>query len=127
MKKYIFIGLFFFLATSANAETYTATVKRVIDGDTVETHLLIDTYFKLHMDVTIRLARINCPEVTGEEKTKGLKVKTLVTSKLPVGTKIALSSLKKDKYGRTVAELAFDGINLNDFLLQGGFCEEYVE
>lgn len=106
---------------------YKATVVKVIDGDTLQ--LNIDLGFAItYNDQKVRLARINCPEVSTEE---GLKVKEIVTNFL-LNKTVIINTTKdtKDKYGRYLAEVnVVDNsgkiINLNDYLLTNNYAVKY--
>jgi micrococcal nuclease len=105
--------------------TYKALVVGVYDGDTitVDIDLGMDTWKK---NVKLRLARIDTPEVRGEEKEEGKRVRDYVrTTILDKEVVIKTSKDKTGKYGRYIAEVLIDGMNLNDHLLELGMATEY--
>jgi len=108
---------------------YKAKLIRVIDGDTIVCD--IDLGFGIWMkDEHVRFARIDCPETRTrdlEEKAKGLVSKEFVEFILGTSTTLVLKTLKdKGKYGRYVAEIIVDDVNLNDLLVQESLAE-YVK
>jgi micrococcal nuclease len=112
-----------------NLYTYTATVLRIIDGDTVE--LLIDLGFTIHWKSACRFYGINTPELnsTNEmDKIKAQAAKLMVMDKLPIGSKILIQSKDLDKYGRPLVEIYYGkgyGINLNDQLVKEKLAVTY--
>ena len=114
---------------------YRAVVKRVYqedatsavyDADTI--HVLIDHGFKVFTERTIRLARINAPELRGEERVAGLIARDVVRDMIL--NKEVILHTKKDttgSYARYLAEVFIDGVNLNDYLLDNGYAKLYKE
>lgn len=112
---------------------YRAEVQSVYDGDTCT--LDIDLGLGVwQRGEKIRLARINTPELRGEERPQGLLAADFVRDLLmpdgQLGKEIWISTEKdkKGKYGRYVAEIwleVADGeiINLNDALVEAGHAE----
>jgi micrococcal nuclease len=105
--------------------TYKALVVGVYDGDTitVDIDLGMDTWKK---NVKLRLARIDTPELRGEEKESGKRVRdyvrvTILNKEVVVKT----SKDKTGKYGRYIAEVLIDDMNLNDHLLELNMATEY--
>lgn len=80
---------------------YSAEIVRVYDGDTI--YVDIDLGFRTWLrDEPLRLWGVDTPEVRGDEKAEGLKVRDLVASWLPVGSEVLLRTLKdKDGDDRT--------------------------
>lgn len=74
---------------------YAATLLRVVDGDTID--LDVDLGFNIHQKMRIRLMDIDTPEIRGEEKVKGLKVKDLVEELCKDAESIVLESIKGKK------------------------------
>lgn len=101
---------------------YKATVTKVKDGDTLV--LDIDVGFSIiYRNQVVRLARINTPETNTIE---GLTVKDVVT-KLLVDKSVVVKTIKdkKDKYGRYLAEVYVDDLNINDYLLENNYATKY--
>jgi endonuclease YncB( thermonuclease family) len=98
---------------------YKATLVRVVDGDTLI--LLVDLGFKVYKEITVRLARINAPEMStlAGKTSKEFLINALKT----FNTKITVSSTKLDCYGRSIAEvyvtnnISPDVHNLSDLMV----------
>jgi len=104
---------------------YKAFVTGVYDGDTitVDIDLGMDTW---KMNVKMRLARIDTPEMRGAEKEAGKVVRDYVRGMLL--NKDVVIKTEKDKtgkYGRYLAEVFIDDMNVNDHLLEEGMATEY--
>lgn len=98
---------------------------RVIDGDTVE--LEADLGFRLAYKDCFRLARINAPE---RYKPGGAEAKAHLERLLSGGIS-RLQTIKKDKYGRWLAEVhvPVDGgvLNVSDAMHRDGHAISYIE
>ncbi|WP_117161638.1 thermonuclease family protein [Paraliobacillus sp. X-1268] len=119
------------LQTDLNRETQTdsdlpsATVDRVVDGDTV--HIILDGE-----EESVRLLLVDTPETKhpnlpvqpyGEQASKFAK------EKLTEGTQIQLEydGPKRDKYDRLLAYIWIDGELFNEMLLEEGFARYAYE
>ncbi len=103
---------------------YKAIVVKVYDGDTVTVD--IDLGFHMWMKKqSIRLYGIDTPELRGESRERGLVVRDFVQG-LILNKVITLHSFKdkKGKYGRWLAIIYIDGVNLNDLLVSIGYATE---
>jgi endonuclease YncB( thermonuclease family) len=103
---------------------YRATVERVVDGDTA--HFKIDLGLDLSTRMTIRLARLNTPELPTAE---GSAARDYLARRLKEG-EIILRTLKdrREKYGRYLGEVDVVGPdsirrNVNDELVEKGFAK----
>ena len=110
--------------------TYTITLDRVIDGDTVDA--MIDLGFDVHVKKRIRFMGINTPESRTrdlEEKARGLAAKDRVKELLEECNCITLQSHGSGKYGRCLGELFIElndeTVNLNQLLISEGHAVEY--
>jgi len=101
---------------------YKAKVVRWVDGDTLL--CLIDLGFYTHKEERLRLARIDTPELRGEEKEEGKKVKAIVIERYPVGTELYVESKRRDRYGRFIAELFHGEENISQWLIDNGHAKE---
>lgn len=98
-----------------------ATVKRVIDGDSIAVQL--DLGWKIYYNTTIRVAGMDAPELNTDQ---GKLAREYVTGLLPAGTIVTVVSHSLDKYGRVLgAVLLPDGTNLTELLISQGFAIEY--
>jgi len=115
---------------------YLAKVISVLDGDTLK--LDIDLGFRCHIFETVRLARIDTPEIVNfgldgvHDRAMGY-----VLQCCPPGSMCVVGITRQEKYGRWLAELffqpgEFDPLKilanprvLNDELVRGGFAKSY--
>lgn len=135
MRTVVFLFVFLFiLITTLNAHIgedgmyqYNARILRVIDGDTIK--LEIDLGFTIKMVEVVRLARVDTYEKRGEEKEKGLKAKKFVQDQFPALTRIIVTTTKKGKFGRYIAEVVrqVDGKNLSDMLIEAGHVKNLLD
>jgi len=107
---------------------YKANVIKVYDGDTITVNidLGLNVIFR---KVRIRLARINAPELRGEERSEGIKSRDFLR-KMILNKEITLQTIKdrKGKYGRYLGEVWIRDkennlINVNDLLVEKGFAK----
>lgn len=82
--------------------TVPATVRRVVDGDTVE--LELDLGWHITYIARCRVAGINAPELNTPE---GQRSKAYADTLMPVGTAVTFISHSLDKYGRPLGEILF--------------------
>lgn len=109
--------------------TYKALCTKVVDGDTID--LEVDLGFGSFIRERFRLSRINAPETYGiskesEEYKAGLLSKTrlqeLIENKQVI---IKTEKDRREKYGRYLAEVFINDLNINDLLLQEGLAQKY--
>jgi endonuclease YncB( thermonuclease family) len=96
---------------------FTGQVVGIIDGDTIDV---------LHNGQAerIRLNGIDCPE---KKQPYGTKAKQF-TSSLVFGKQVTVKPLKKDRHGRTVADVLLpDGTNVSHELVKAGFAWWYKQ
>ena len=108
-----------------NLYYYRADVISVYDGDTCTMNIDLGLGTWLHKE-KIRLARINAPELRGDERPEGLRARDFLRDKID-GKQVLISTLKdkKGKYGRYIADIWIAGsnddyINVNDELVNAG-------
>ena len=107
---------------------YKATIRRVVDGDTVD--VTLDLGFNIMYNSRIRLLGIDTPESRTrdlEEKKRGLAAKDRVKELCPVGSSVILKTTKdgRGKFGRILGEIFVDDINVNQQLVSEGHAVEY--
>lgn len=102
---------------------YNAKITRVVDGDTA--YALVDLGFNVSISADLRFYGINAPEVHGATKDAGLKSKARL-QELIEGKDVTIDSKKLDKYGRTVAIVYLNGVNINDQMVKEGFAVPYM-
>jgi len=112
-----------------NVYYYKAHVIEVYDADTITVRL--DLGLRINVQEKLRLARINAPEIRGEERPEGLVARDRLRE-LILDKDVVVQTIKdtKGKYGRYIAEIWMnDGeewINVNDLLVTE-LLAEYVE
>jgi endonuclease YncB( thermonuclease family) len=106
-------------ATKAELFTYAATLRRVIDGDTLVVALEVSP--GVFIEQTLRLRGLDCPEMSTPE---GKAAKRFVDALVAKTTAIVINTTKPDKYDRYLADvfLTIDSeeIFLNTMLLANG-------
>jgi len=105
--------------------TYKARCVSVYDGDSIT--LDIDLGFNHWMlNQKIRLFGINTPEIRGSERLSGLIARDRLRE-LIEGKDIILASHmdRAGKYGRWLATIYLDEININKLLLEEGLASVY--
>lgn len=138
-----FIATLLFLATFTTAQAeecgiyrYFAKVTKVYDADTITTDIDLGFHTWIHGE-KLRLFGIDAPElrsngnkiVSDEEKKQGIiardKLRELILNK-----KITVCTIKyktnnndkKGKYGRYLAIVFIEGMNVNDWLVENGYA-----
>ena len=91
----------------------TATVARVIDGDTII----------LNSGERVRLLGINSPEITHKEK-YSLEAKRYLKNLVENKT-VKLEEEGTDRYGRTLAYIFFENKNINKIMIENGLANLY--
>jgi micrococcal nuclease len=103
---------------------YRATVLRVVDGDTIDCRA--DLGFDVGMDMRLRLAGIDAPEMSTEA---GKAASRWLADKLHAGTEIIIKTQKdrREKFGRYLAEvfLPGDAISVNQAMVDAGMAKRY--
>ena len=107
---------------------YRATIRRVVDGDTVD--VTLDLGFNILYNSRIRLLGIDTPESRTrdlEEKARGLAAKDRVKELCPVGSSVTLKTTKdgRGKFGRILGEIFVGDINVNQQLVSEGHAVVY--
>lgn len=96
-------------------ESFSAKVVGVTDGDTIK--VLIGG----NKEIKVRLDSIDCPE---KDQPFGNKAKQ-ATSDLVFGKKVAIQKTGEDRYGRTLAFVVVDGVNVCEYLVENGWAWNY--
>lgn len=103
--------------------TYKAIITSVYDGDTVTADIDLGLSTWVHGE-KLRLSRINTPEVRGSEREQGLISRDWLRAQIQDKTVLIQTTKdKKGKYGRYLAEIYLDAININDQLVTEGLAE----
>ncbi|MFZ9973186.1 MAG: thermonuclease family protein [Vulcanococcus sp.] len=104
------------LQGAAEAQTLTATVISIGDGDTLRVR-------EANRTVNVRLACIDAPE--SSQAPFGTEARKQLQELAPVGSAVELRIKATDRYGRSVAELTRGGRNLNQALVALGAAFVY--
>ena len=111
----VLLVLVLVLAPPALAQT-TITIDRCYDGDTCTST----------DGEKIRLACIDTPELRGKRADPiPAKAARDYLNGLVAGEEVSIRRITKDRYGRTVAELSKDGVNIQEQLVDKGFASVY--
>jgi micrococcal nuclease len=109
--------------------TYKAAVVRIVDGDTIIVD--IDLGFEVWLrEQSIRMAKINAPEIRGVSREKGLGSKKFLEHIiLNKWVTIKTEKDRKGKYGRWIATVLLEEdnnlININAKMVAEGFASKY--
>ena len=114
MKRCLALLFLLYACTCAGAETFSAKVVTVMDGDTV-------TAMRDHKKITIRLAGIDAPE---KLQAYGNASRDALAA-LVLRKDVHVTSKAVDEYGRIVAVLQVGRINVNGEQLRRGMAWEY--
>lgn len=87
-------------ATKADLFTYRATIRKVIDGDTLDIAIVLAPGFT--RDLKLRLRGLDCPEIS---TAAGRAAKAFVDALLRPGDEVIVSTTKPDKYDRYLADV----------------------
>ena len=111
----LFLLLFLVLAAPALAQS-TITIQSCYDGDTCTST----------SGEKIRLACIDTPELKGKRADPiPAKAARDYLNGLIAGETVGIRRITKDRYGRTVAELSKNGINVQEHLVALGLAKVY--
>ena len=104
---------------------YKAHIKAVYDGDTVTA--VVDLGFLHYQEMKLRLYGIDTPEMRGEEREQGIIVRDIVRELiLDKEVEIHTKKDKQGKYGRYLATIILDEVNINDWLVENGHAKVYL-
>lgn len=102
---------------------YRATIKSVYDADTIRVDWDLGAGILLKNE-PLRLYGINAPEMRGDEREQGLISRDALRAKIPAGAEVIIKTVqdKKGKYGRYLAEIYLDDLNINKWLVDDGYA-----
>lgn len=103
---------------------YTATVIRIIDGDTLEA--AIDLGFGITYTRSCRIRGYDSPELNGPRHIEALKAQDILAMLMPVGSQFCIlaPSWSLDRYARVIGDwYTRDGTALRDLLPQDYLTE----
>jgi len=109
----------------------TALVTGVYDGDSITCDVvypITDNSYMVQKNVKVRIYGIDTPEVRHKNplhKAAGIRARVEVRSLL-LNQEVDLLILKDhDKYGRMLAYVEIDGVDISKYLLENGYAQEY--
>lgn len=102
---------------------YSATLIRIVDGDTLDVR--VDCGFRLYHDMRLRLAGINAPELKAANG-DGVDSRKWLSERVP-DSPFIIQTVKdrQEKYGRYLATIIVDGVNLNQQMVAEGKAVKY--
>ncbi len=105
---------------------YTATLVRVIDGDTIVVDVDLGMSTWKHK-VTLRILGIDTPEPRGKTKVAGDAATQRAIELIgPPGSPLVINTRKKDSFGRWIASIQLtDGSFFEDTMLKEGHAVPY--
>lgn len=103
---------------------YKAKIIGVYDGDTVTA--LVDLGFLHFQEMKLRLYGIDTPEMRGPEKVEGKVVRDILREMI-LDKEVEIHSYKdkQGKYGRYLANIILDGLDINQWLVDNGHAKPY--
>ena len=120
--------LVFCLASSAYAETLTATVVKVVDGDTIKVELHGDMP-ELFRHQSVRVLGCDTPEKHDprpEVSALAYQAKDFTGARIAAGSELELQDIAFDKYGgRLLARVFVGGDDLCRLLIDVGLAKPY--
>ena len=116
-KKNILISFLLIVYSSGtNAELQTTIIKSCYDGDTCTTS----------RGEKIRLACIDTPELKGKKADPiAAKEARDFLNNLVSNNKVSIRRITTDRYGRTVAELFINDVNIQKLIVEKGYGQIY--
>ena len=108
---------------------YSCTVKRVVDGDTVD--VILDLGFDIFHKCRVRLYGIDTPESRTrnlDEKARGKMAGSFLKKSVEEGNQVVIQTKLKDskgKYGRVLGEVVVDNKNINKLMIKKNLAVAY--
>jgi micrococcal nuclease len=108
---------------------YSCTVKRVVDGDTVD--VVLDLGFDIFHKCRVRLYGIDTPESRTrnlDEKARGKMAGSFLKKSVEEGKQVIIQTKLKDskgKYGRVLGEVVVDNKNINKLMIKKNLAVAY--
>ena len=115
-KKYLFFLFFFTLSSPLFADTFTANVIAITDGDTIKV-------LNNSQQIKIRLAEIDTPE---KNQPYGKRAKQALSDFI-FNKEVEVEVVTIDRYGRTVGKIFLDNQNINREMVKAGHAWVYVQ
>ena len=116
MRNVVFALSLFVSGLSAFAQTFTAKVVGVHDGDTI-------TVYDGREQTRIRIEGIDCPETGADFSAKAKQL----TSNLVFGKQVRIEGKETDRYGRLVARIIVAETDVSLALVEAGLAWHYKQ
>ncbi len=118
MSKLYYLLIIILFSIQGNSQTLVGKVVGITDGDTIK-FLTQDS-----LQIKVRLANIDCPE---RKQPFSVKAKQFVSDAI-FGQQVTIHVLKKDRYGRSIANVIYDdSLDLSQELLKQGLAWHYLQ
>lgn len=103
---------------------YKAKIIDVYDGDTVTA--MVDLGFLVFQEMKLRLHGVDTPELRGSEREDGLRVRDILREKI-LDKEVVIHTYKdkRGKFGRYLARVVLDDLDINQWLLDEGHGKPY--
>jgi micrococcal nuclease len=110
---------------------YKCLVTNVVDGDTFDG--IVDMGFRIKGHIRFRLLGIDTPELRPRKGTAAEKADEKVRAKAAtmfladtiLDETVEIYTAKGDSFGRWLATVHHDGVNVNDLMISSGHAKEY--
>ena len=102
-------------------------VLKVYDGDTITIGCKLNNNDKQFYKFSIRINNVDCPEIRTKdinEKKAGLFVRDQLANKI-LNKIVEIKDIQNEKYGRILANVICDNVNIGDWLIINHFAVEY--
>jgi len=105
-------------------------VVKVYDGDTITVATPLDVRFcgkPTLYRFRVRLRGIDAPEIKAtseEEKTKAVVARDALSAQI-MGQEVLLRNVGNEKYGRVLADVYFQQVHMNQWMLEKGYAQAY--
>lgn len=102
-------------------------VIKVYDGDTITIASKLPYPTSPLYRLSVRLNGIDTPEIKGkseDEKTSAKRVRDAL-SDLILHKEVQLQNIQSEKYGRILADVFYDNIHINEWLIQQRYAVKY--
>lgn len=102
-------------------------VIKVYDGDTITVASKMPYRNSPIYRFSVRLSGIDCPEIKGKtltEKELAIDARDALANKV-MGKNVILQNVSLEKYGRLLADVYCDGVNMNNWMLDNKYAIPY--
>jgi micrococcal nuclease len=102
-------------------------VIKVYDGDTITIVSQLPYADSPLYKFSIRINNIDCPEIRGscDDEKECAQIAKKEVSDLILGKKVHLTNVGTEKYGRVLANVSCDGINIGEYLINSRLAMSY--